>query len=283
MRYLLYLNLYLNLFLYLFIYSTSGQHYTGAVELIDVFPTINDILGAPKFEKSKHCKAPGNNVDFPYVVCNTFQGKSLARAILGNVWDHSPKAKKLNAKSKQPRKSKKRSFFGGSIDGRRLRDSNFTRKHEYGSWKGSNYIDRGNYGSIDGALTTNSVQYEKKFSITQSWRCAEIGLGLANKNSHKVWNGTDPTSYSMRRDSPWIDCDKTINKPNEILSYMGYSIRTSDYRYTAWFPFDNTKAMPRIDAELFEEEVSVMSSSLLISFPILSSLLNSFTYMTYFD
>jgi hypothetical protein len=41
-----------------------------------------------------------------------------------------------------------------------------------------------------------------------------------------------------------------------ILSYMGYSLRTSDYRYTAWFPFDNDKATPKIDAELFEEEVS---------------------------
>jgi hypothetical protein len=231
------------------------------VELIDVFPTINDILGAPKFEKAKYCTSPKEGIELPHVVCNTFQGKSLARAVLGTVWDHSPKAKKLNAKSKQPRKSKKKSFFGGSIDGRRLRDVNSTRvqKHEYGAWKGSNYIDRGTYGSNAGVMTTNSVQYDKKFSVTQSWRCAPVDLALANKNSHKVWNHTDFTHYSMKRASPWVDCDKNINKPGVILSYMGYSLRTSDYRYTAWFPFDNDKATPKIDAELFEEEVIATS------------------------
>lgn len=226
------------------------------MELVDVFPTINDILGAPKFEKTKYCKPPGPNVELPNVVCNTFQGKSLARAVLGTIWDNSPKAKKIHAKSKMPRKPKRKSFFGGSLDGRKLRDSNSTRfiKSEYGSWKGSHNVDRGTYVLGEEVMTTNSVQYDKKFSITQSWRCAPKEIALAHKNDHSIWNGTDLTVYSRARRTEWVDCDKTMKNPN-ILSYMGYSIRTADYRYTAWFPFDNKKALTLIDSELFEEEV----------------------------
>ena len=40
-----------------------------------------------------------------------------------------------------------------------------------------------------------------------------------------------------------------------IFSVMGYSIRTAKYRYTAWFFYSWTLALPILDVDPFEEEV----------------------------
>jgi hypothetical protein len=246
------------------IISIAGQHNTGQVELIDVFPTINDILVAPKFDKAKYCKPPnppgpktGPAIDLPYVVCNPLQGKSLARAVLGSVWDQSAMAGRMNSRTKKSRKS---GFFN-FLTGRErallsLNSSSPMKKNEYGVWKGRSgktLIDRGVF--LDGPLTTNSVIYNRNFSITQSWRCSPKIIALTNRNDPVKLNATRTVSFrAASRMSAWVDCDKNKYSPH-TLSIMGYSIRTREFRYTAWFHYDWIKALPLLHRPLFEEEV----------------------------
>ena len=36
---------------------------------------------------------------------------------------------------------------------------------------------------------------------------------------------------------------------------MGYSLRSNEFRYTAWFHYDRRYCLPLIDAALFDEEL----------------------------
>ena len=242
----------------------AGQHNTGQVELIDIFPTINDILVAPKFDKAKYCKPPnppghktGPAINLPYVVCNPLQGKSLARAVLGSVWDQSAMPGKMNSRTKKSRKNGLFNFLTGRERGLLLLNlSSPMKKKEYGVWKGRSgqtLIDRGVF--LDGPLTTNSVMYNRNFSITQSWRCSPKIIALNNRNDPAKLNATRTVSFkAASRRSAWVDCDKSKFSPF-TMSIMGYSIRTREFRYTAWFHYDWNNALPILDKPLFEEEV----------------------------
>ena len=52
----------------------QGSHYKSPVELIDIYPTVLDLV-APKYDEKKVCE--GN-------VCRPLQGKSLASIVLGD-------------------------------------------------------------------------------------------------------------------------------------------------------------------------------------------------------
>ena len=74
---------------------------------------------------------------------------------------------------------------------------------------------------------------------------------MKNQQAFKesISKGTKPHRFSM-----WWDCDKTKNPPDEI-SVMGYSLRTSEFRYTGWFHFNRPKALPLLDTAPFAEEL----------------------------
>jgi hypothetical protein len=75
----------------------KGQRYTHPVELIDIFPTVNDLVAAPPFDRKKFCvdltkiytgcrsitnkdgQCLSSNVLPPNAVCRELQGKSLAK------------------------------------------------------------------------------------------------------------------------------------------------------------------------------------------------------------
>lgn len=54
----------------------KGQHYQYPVELIDVYPTLNDLLLAPN-DMKEICKG--------FVICRPLQGKSLAKVVVGDA------------------------------------------------------------------------------------------------------------------------------------------------------------------------------------------------------
>jgi len=86
------------------------------------------------------------------------------------------------------------------------------------------------------------------FAISQSWRCAMMDLvKKAEEWSKAGRKGTRPRSQ-------WFDCDKTRNPDNE-LSIMGYSLRTNDFRYTAWFHYNRKMCLPILDIAPYDEEV----------------------------
>ena len=244
-------------------YPFSGQHNTSPVELIDVFPTINDILGAPKFDKNKYCKPMSPDVTLPDSVCHVLQGKSLVTAILGNIWDESPKAKKIQAKRlfyKSTEGKKSKQFFGFGGDKRQLREQTTDLKSLSPTKRrarGFLAIDRG-VVIVDSPMTTNSVQYKNDFSITQSLRCSPV---LVN-SSRGMTVAEIRSIQDNSRVSSWKDCDRT--KPKEfILSVMGYSLRSKQFRYTAWFLFDLVLVLPKMDEGIFEEEVGFCHMSIL--------------------
>lgn len=228
------------------------------MELIDIFPTINDILGVPKYDKKKFCRPMSPDITLPQAVCHTLQGKSLVSAVLGGVWDQSPKGKKIMAKRLLHQNGKE--VNGGNR--RQLMEKNGSlklvstvKKRE----KGMYAIDRG-IMRADSPMTTNSVQYKNQFSITQSLRCSPVLI-----NSTRHMSAEDfLLSQGKLRTSPWRDCDKT-NHARDVFSVMGYSLRTKNYRYTAWFVFDRQLSLPKVDDDLFEEEVPLLCNRYNIS------------------
>ena len=48
----------------------------------------------------------------------------------------------------------------------------------------------------------------------------------------------------------WYPCDLTT-APSDEISAMGYSLRTRDYRYTAWLPVDRTSLVPMLSLPPF--------------------------------
>jgi hypothetical protein len=166
----------------------KGQHYKKPVELIDIFPTINDLTQAPVPDKEL-CN--GGNW------CKPLQGKSLAPVVLGDVWN----------------------------------------KHVS---KSSTAIDNTSTTSID------SILLSKDFSITQVWRCVNQDHYTAAKKL--VVTGV------KSRPKIWTECDRDRHNP-DVISAMGYSMRTNEYRYNAWLRMDTTKMIPNWDLPPLEEDL----------------------------
>lgn len=152
----------------------KGKRYKEPVELVDIFPTLNDILGIQKPEKSmkKACKRHR---------CLPLSGKSLAPVILGNKFMNT-------------------NFPTGNVT-----------------------------GTNDERMVT---KLNRTFALSQITRCLE---------KHKLIN-TDLVLYNYMqtdRKSRWLECnmDKrySANAAKGEVSLIAYSMRTLDYRYTAYF------------------------------------------------
>ncbi len=68
----------------------QGQRYPYPVELIDIYPTLRDIMKAP-LDKASVCRKDA--------ICHDLQGKSLAPIILGDIWDQEYKTMKSQKNS----------------------------------------------------------------------------------------------------------------------------------------------------------------------------------------
>ena len=178
----------------LFIYHPhspfKGQHYKRPVELIDIFPTVNDLTQAP-MDQTRFCRKG--------IVCKELQGKSLAPVVLGSVWTKN----KVMGRAKSVAKDE----LSSSID---------------------------------------HVKLSHDFSITQIWRCIRQDQYIAAKQL--------VATRVKSRPMIWRDCDKDKTDPNEI-SVMGYSMRTNEFRYTAWIRMDREKMVPYWDMPPLEEDL----------------------------
>jgi len=104
--------------------------------------------------------------------------------------------------------------------------------------------------SPDGPANATMPSLRRNFAISQSWRCISFASLRVMSNS---------SSVSVRR-SPkhWKDCNRDDNdngKGQEELSVMGYSMRTVDFRYTAWLPFNRSIMAVSWDEPVYEEEL----------------------------
>ena len=90
------------------------------------------------------------------------------------------------------------------------------------------------------------------FAISQSWRCAN-----RSDLNIKINNVSLIQEYDHRKNI-WAGCSRDDNynkKGASEVSVMGYSMRTSDFRYTAWVPFNRSIMAASWDQPLFDEEL----------------------------
>jgi len=256
----------------------KGQHYRYPVELVDVYPTVTDLIQAPFKTRAKVCKET--------YTCKHFQGKSLAMVVLGpQVW--SVDKQKGNAKLDAPGVANK--GLRGAVDrsGRRGRapadqapqlnpdlvmpgfvQTGVRRRletlMEFLTRTGKAIAANATlppipmFGSpavepvappapaYDGPVVTdvNSILMHQDFALTQHMVCAF---------AKDVLEKTDPIgflrpSFKQTHVPPiWLDCDVRSSSTNPALpsySLMGYSMRTMDYRYTAWVRFNISSLAP---------------------------------------
>lgn len=180
----------------------KGQHYMEPVELIDIFPTVNDLLGIP-FSRKKTYNNKGSRYTRKFV---PLQGKSLAPIVLGH-----------NYRYKSPHNP----------------DNDY----------------RGLGATVQTAPSDPSKMpvLNQTFAISQVWKCVPIPQLHFDPRTL-----TDP---GRRRDRVWVDCDALTPNKNDEISAMGYSMRTREWRYTAWVHFDRKRFIPLWDEPIMVEEL----------------------------
>ena len=275
----------------------GGQHYTDPVELIDVFPTVIDLLNPP-FNRKKVCSSG--------ILCHALQGKSLAPIVLGSVIQRKSVVKKGKSSRRRLRQilegegtaepietdangmvlsaptavsstsasSKSETIAvaaskaaapvvkvvapdhvaGGAVSRPRDRERLRASQRHANNGNATGATSRGAVAvprGTNGEAMITSLGNGRNFAISQSWRCANKDRVKKNQQAFKdsISKGTKPHRYSH-----WWDCDKTKN-PSDEISVMGYSLRTPEFRYTAWFHFNRPKALPLVDVAPFAEEL----------------------------
>ncbi len=110
----------------------------------------------------------------------------------------------------------------------------------------------------------------RKFAVSQMWRCVEKSR-LQNKPDTLSAipipsSSTSPSSSSPQTQSgnnnpardytnPWFECNRDESKNTNQLSVMGYSFRTSDYRYGVYYHFDRINNIPLFKEPPYAEEL----------------------------
>jgi hypothetical protein len=89
------------------------------------------------------------------------------------------------------------------------------------------------------------------FAISQNWRCA---LLKDVKKEEEMFKNIDKNNDYSRK-TIWYDCDKTKKNVSDEMSLMGYSMRTLEFRYTAWFHYNRPLALPLLDTAPYAEEL----------------------------
>lgn len=99
------------------------------------------------------------------------------------------------------------------------------------------------------------------FAISQVLRCApKDQVDAAAKQQEFAMSNSDSTEQrkpvqTQNRNAFWNDCDlNQKNNPNEV-ALIGYSMRTSTYRYTAYFYFNKTTERPEVGRLPFDQEL----------------------------
>ena len=183
----------------------AGQHYRDPVELVDVYPTVTDLLRAP-YDEKKIFK------DMKYILP---QGRSLAPVILGqDAW---------------------KKYFPQRRDGFRV----------------PSYSPNATDSSSSSAAMP---LMEKNFAITQSTRCAKkIRVPAVSASGAAVLTpapeGSLKSSKKVMRAAVWEDCSIDYKGKDEV-SLLGYSMRTSDYRYTAYFHYNKTSFLGTVQVDV---------------------------------
>lgn len=195
----------------------AGQHYKDPVELIDIYPTVVELARLP-VTRNQICHRTRE------YKCKKLQGKSLTPIVLGkDIWEANfnhynvSKAVQLFAPSYLSLSTKKRSSQNAAT----------------------------------------MLRFNHNFAISQLLRCAklrDLPLNAAYREYRK--GGFSKTNKRPERRHIWTDCDikNSTFWPLE-MSLMGYSMRTPDYRYTAYYTYDRNTETTILSTLPYDEEL----------------------------
>jgi hypothetical protein len=250
------------------------MRYKHAVELIDVFPTILDLLELPLTNKNgSPCPIPSNRPPAPATSTQDLwknsrhldgkdrrldsdmvstecilDGQSLARVVLpsaktiqwNNNWESQPqfpelvlRGNVLSADQKTAERSVKSSGgWSTSLD---------TFWTVMTGWASS-------FPKKPADLKYVPISLPKKYALSQKWICAPEGtvVNTLGIGSQGVAIGR---SYRARRaDVVWENC-RIHGRPSgqQRVSLMGYSLRTENFRYTMYIPYDENNCTVSLD------------------------------------
>lgn len=239
----------------------KGQHYQYPVELLDIYPTVLDLLQSPISRKSA-CFLSGWK-------CLPLQGKSLSLVVLGQylhnqavlpnmkdgVWAWISEKLKKNLEFLEPYLS-----------------TNFSSR--IGESKENKLV------TVKDLFQLSSLpmpELPQKFAVTQIIRCAlkrrvrskllqvhsTVDLNFNKSRSeqfrHMNRNKIKSMYLEYRRSSYtpiWSDCDiDRRGKMKDEYCIMGYSMRSQKYRYVGYFHYNRANQRPMIHQPLFDEEL----------------------------
>ena len=220
----------------------KGLRYEPSVESIDIFPTLNDILGAP-FYPHEMCGHKNSN-------CPTLQGKSLGAVVMGVKWvsdNGGTKAQSIRARTASLEELKQNSRALRGSDSRE--DPFFVPDAIVRALPpvNTNFDDARERLPTRRLADRNSslipISLPHSFALSQVWRCAWKNDLIAESENP-----------SKRDRHFWFDCDVSY-KGTDQVNLMGYSVRSKDFRYTAYLHFDRATFVPQWELPPMYEEL----------------------------
>lgn len=213
--------------------TNKGKHFTSPVELIDVYPTVLDLLQADS-RRDTICGRKNT-------LCRHLQGKSLAPVVLGQPL---PLENRMSAQYMTTSMATPHDINGGKERFAITQTWRCSYKHmEMEAKVVAKYPLKESLGS----------KLSEFFHLSGSSAASDAAAKAADKDKDKDKDGKQkkkPLRYSN-----WKDCDKNTVLQDTVLSVMGYSMRSNDFRYTSWYYWHKTKMVPKIDAPLYAEEL----------------------------
>ena len=224
----------------------QGGRYNSPVELLDLYPTIMDLVAPPFDEKINVCDHGDT--------CLPVQGKSLANVILGD--DQADRIEEIYIKRSRglrpdrvPVETSKK---------RRQRRNN------------GESFDRPEWVQLGIINNTEIYDLRRNFAISQTWRCGNRAQIMKAIERHKQFVDVADAMHYQRNSALWTACDQVNVQPqtlkNEITA-MGYTMRTPYFRYVVWVEFDKYHMKPvhlmnsssfMLDEELYDHRKEML-------------------------
>ena len=224
-----------------------------------MYATLNELLRLPK-KREDACQG---------FTCRPLDGKSLVPVVLGTPAE-TPAAAAVAPAAGEP---------APAISAAAARSLRGVPARELSSKKSSSSKSAGKSSKSKPLLTVlpsgtlEMGKFAHDFAISQVIRCAPRDRipnpQTAPHRHHVVLENKEPNHAPAARSAIWNDCETRKNNPNEV-SLLGYSMRTQEYRYTAYYPYNRTTQRPELanggDTVPFEEELFDHKNETLVDF-----------------
>lgn len=201
----------------------KGQHFSAPVESVDIYPTINELLKLP-VPRISTCKDGWQ--------CKPLDGKSLAEVVLGRPVSYFLSKNNSN----------------NNNNGLKMINKLIGFKLPSSSSSLSDHLGDANH------LVPSMPKFEHDFAISQVIRCAPVNQ--IPMRMEVVHNKTKGEYHQIGpRKAIWNDCGNIHQHNPKEMSLLGYSMRTLEYRYTAYYPYPRNIGRPNISSIPYEEEL----------------------------